>query len=139
MTTVIDDRLVRDLLLGRRIAVDGPLTTTVHWWWRLAAAVRRGASGALSRPALALGPHEREAFMAAVDELDDLLEIPDTRKVLPVAADIAAAHQVNLLAAEALAVCVIDGAELAVGVDSPPLARAAVELGISYRVLGPSS
>lgn len=135
MITVVDDHLVLELLLGRSIAVDGAVTTTVHWWWRLAAAMRRRAGGALSGPSLALASAERAALIATIDELGTLLEIADTREVLPVAADLAAAHRLNLLAAEALAVCVVDEADLAVGVDNPPLARAAEALGITYAVV----
>lgn len=135
MTTVIDDHLVRDVVLGRSIGVDGPITTTTHWWWRLALAMRRGTGGSLSGPALALPPSDRAALVAAIDELGDVLDIVDTRVILPVAADIAAAQGVNLLAAEALAVCLMDDADLAVGVDSPPLARAAAALGVRYAVV----
>lgn len=135
MTTVIDDHLVRDVVLGRSIGVDGPITTTTHWWWRLALAMRRGTGGSLSGPILALPPGDRAAVAATIDDLGAMLDIVDTRAILPVAADIAAGQRVNLLAAEALAVCLLDGADLAVGVDSPPLARAAAALGVHYAVV----
>ncbi|MGK2949286.1 MAG: hypothetical protein ACSLFP_11970 [Acidimicrobiales bacterium] len=134
MITVIDDVLVQQMMLGRRIDVDGPITTTSHWWWRLAVAVRRGAGGALSGPALALPEPARVALASTIDRLDAALDITDFREVLPVAAAVAAAHRVNLLAAEALAVCLVDDADLVVGTHSPPLARAAEALGVSYRV-----
>lgn len=134
MITVVDDRLVQSLLLGRRLPIEGAITTTTHWWWRLALALRRGTGGALSAPVLELPELERSALTRAVDRLDTALELVDFRELLPVAVEIAAVHRVNLLAAEALALCLVDRADLVVGVDSPPLAAAATALDISYRV-----
>lgn len=134
MTTLIDDHLLLEALLGRS-RVEGPVTTTTHWWWRLARAVRREAGGALSGPVLALEPTMRAVLVDAIDAVGSAFEVTEFSAVLAIAADVSAAHGVNLLAADALATAMFEDARIAVGVDSPPLARAAVELGVDYSVV----
>lgn len=70
-----------------------------------------------------------------IDAVGAFFRVPDPRDHLDVSAQIAAWHGVNLVAAEALAMCVVNDAGLVVKTHSPPLARGAAALQIPYRVL----
>lgn len=131
---VIDDKLILEALSGRSLVVDGPLATTNCWWWRMSVALRRRTGGALSGPALTLSPVEFDALLRTIDHLPEQLMIPDLRETLPLAADLAAEHQLNLMSAEALAVAATIDADLVVATDNPSLARAAASIRVSYRV-----
>jgi hypothetical protein len=133
-SAVIDDQLVLSLILGRAVRAEGDLLTTYTWWWRLGAAIRRRDGGALSGPTLGLSDLERAALVDTVDALPTRIQVPDPRALYPLAADIAAAHSLNLLSAEAVAAAVVFEAEIVVAADNPSVRRVAEALEVAYRV-----
>ncbi len=137
---VIDDHLLLRALLGT-VPLDEPgrmLATTTTWWWRLSSAVRKeGPSRSLSTPFHGLGVEARGELLRTLDALPELLEVCDLRARLPLVADVAQLYRLNLLAAEALAMALLNDAEIHVAVDGRlgPAARAA---GVPYAVVGRS-
>ncbi len=132
--TVLDDRLVLDHVLGHPVPTSRPLMTTYTWWWRLGTALRRMGSGRLSRPAAALPEDEQRLLVEVVDRLPRLVEIPDPRDLYGIAADLHALYSLQLLAAEAAAAALMNGAEILVATDVPRLAEAARALDVPYRI-----
>lgn len=133
-TSLIDDQLVLRVVLGQSPPTDLVLATTYPWWWRLGSAVRRAKGSVLSGLTLGMSELGRAALIDTIDALPALIEVPDPRDLYPVAADLAAHHGLNLLAAEALAAALVLDAEIVVSTENPGLRRAADEREVLMRL-----
>ncbi len=139
MAVVIDDRLLLDVLAGQppnEVTTEvggGGVFTTSSWYYRLGRAVFGGSgSGALSGR---LAPLDAERVRAELVELPPSVGLLHPRVVVPVMFTLRARRQLNVLAAEALAVALLLPARLLVTTDAPLLRSAAEEAGIGYQVL----
>ena len=142
MAVVIDDRLLLDVLAGQ---APGELTAelggggvfvTSAWYYRLGRAVF-GSSGAgvLSGRLAALDRDVTERVRAELGDLPSNVGLLHPRVVVPLMFTLRVRRQLNVLAAEALAVALLLPARLLVTTDSPLLRSAAEETGIDYQVL----
>jgi hypothetical protein len=141
MAVVIDDRLLLDVLAGQ---APGELTAelggggvfvTSAWYYRLGRAVFGGSdSGALSGRLASLDRGVAERVRSELVELPPNLGLLHPRVVVPVMFTLRVRRQLNVLAAEALAVALLLPARLLVTTDAPLLRSAAEETGIEYQI-----
>ncbi len=114
----------------------GELFTTGYWYYRLARAVRQPqVAGALSSAMAELPDEARRRALAALDELPVEVGLLGLRSVVPTMVALQIGRQPNLLAAEALAVALLLGAEILVATDAPLIRDGAAHLGLAYRVV----
>lgn len=94
---IVDDRLSLEAL-GGRLPVAEPVATTWGFYYRLLRALRdEDRWGSLSRTVTA------EALRVAADPPESRLRVLDPRAVTDAAAQLAARHRLNVLAAELVA------------------------------------
>ena len=131
MTVVVDDQVLSAELRGQHL-VDGPLHTTGLWYVRLCQAVIRAQGGTLSAPFIDLPPPLRQRALAAVLELPSHIGMVSLRELGPAMGQLAARHQLNVLAREALAAALALDARLVLSDrnESPKLLRAAEAEGV---------
>ncbi len=139
---VIDDALLLAVLAdhhGDRVdalgvaASGAEVFTTGSWYWRLARALARPGTGALSRALAATSEQERRHIEAALGDLPAGIGILSLRRLVPVMR--ALPGQLNLLTAEAVAAAVVLGGGIVVSTQSPLLARAAATAGVAVEVV----
>lgn len=140
--------LVDDHVIAHRLATGDPLpapgssqprmATTCSWWWRLSAALGGTRGGAITRHFALLQPSARLALQRTIARLPDRVLILDLRDLIPPMALLAAEHNLNLLAAEAIVAAEVLGAEVVVRQDTPRIRDIAAVRGISYRLDRPS-
>lgn len=142
MPVVIDDHLLLTLLAGtepaalREAMTEEAASTTGCWYYRLSRASASGTgTGSLSGEFAALEPRRRSEAQASLERLPDAIGLISLRTVVPVMAALRVQRQLNMLAAEALAVALVTGGRPFVRVDSPLLAAGADDLNLSYLVL----
>lgn len=142
MAIVVDDHLLLDLLAGdpnewlRAEAGQSAVYSTAAWYYRLATAAHHGTGiGALSRKLSVLPASFRRE---RIDNLTDRIGLIGPRLLVPVMAALATRRRPNVLMAEALAVALITESTIVVSTHSELLRDGATDLGIEYRVLGPS-
>ena len=144
MNVVIDDHLLRDVLLEReppwlrRARRGGALITTGSWYYRLCGALHDAeVAGSLSGPAAELPLELRLGVMERVVRLPSSIQLLSLRDVAWVAAGVGRRHGLNLLAAEALSAAMFFEAAIATGAGNlPPRLAAAATIGRT-RVLVP--
>lgn len=138
---VLDDHLIRDLLADdmsdglARVMADHELATTNLFLYRLCRSVVSARGGALTG---AWRPEQRRALGAR------LLTLPQTVEVVPMGglayrmAEIAGAHRVSTLGAEAVAAAEHLDAPLCVweGDDGPGIGACCAALGVTYQAVG---
>ena len=137
---VIDDHLLRDVLVGERhrrlaqLVEHNDLATTNLFYVRLCMSVIAARGGRLTGD----WPAERRRELGR-----SLLELPESILILPMRligyrlAEIAASHRVSTLGAEAVAAAEYLGASLCVweGDDGPGIREAAQASAVSYRTI----
>ena len=137
---VLDDHLVRDLLaddvapaLGAILAAHEPATTNLYVF-RLCKSVASTPGAALTG---AWSPEQRRALGARLTALPTIVEIVPMRDLAYRMAEIADAHPVSTLGAEAIAAAEHLGAPLCVwsGDDGPRIRGAMQALGGDYRTV----
>jgi hypothetical protein len=138
---VVDDRILLSVLAGRASVEHRPqleageLFTTGYWYYRLGRAIHRSeVTGQLSGAFESLEDDEQAAVLRGLDELPPQVGLLSLRKLVPVMSLLDVGAKLNLLAAEALAACVVLNAGLAVTTDSPPLRAGADRLQLGYRI-----
>lgn len=145
---VIDDHLLRDVLVGRRspaldgLASDG-LATTGLWLFRLCSSFAHPrVARKLSTPVASLPDDLQRAFRAALMELPDDMRVPSLRELAWPMAELQARHRaanrgLSAAMAEALAAAQSLGGMLAVSREDvgPSLRHAAEADGIEFHVL----
>jgi hypothetical protein len=115
---VIDDRLLRSLLLGDEMPQtwsrvgDGPTFTTSTWLYRLAQAVRSNRLGALSGPIAVLPTELQTQIVRRLIDLPSSIEILSGRELAWTMAGLVQKHRLNYLALEALATALVTGSVL---------------------------
>lgn len=140
MKAVLDDHLLRDLIVGEesdelaRLLRGYDPATTNFYLYRLARSVATAAGGALT------GSWTLEARRALGARLIDLageIEIVPMRELAVAMAEIAGAHRVSTLGAEAIAAALRLAGPLCVweGDDGPRIRAALQQLGGSYRTV----
>ena len=139
---VVDDVLLLHVLGGvaDRSVTDhlerGELYTTGAWYLRLSRAVHDARSiGALTRELAALEEERQHHVLEALDRLPERIGLVSWRRLVPVMSVLDLGRRPNLLAAEALALGLVLGAEIAVTTDTPHVRDGAAELGLAYRVV----
>jgi hypothetical protein len=141
MAVVIDDRLLLDVLAGQApdeitVEMGSGVFTTSAWYYRLGRAVFGGSgSGALSGRFASLDHDVAERVRAQMGDLPSNIGLLHPRVVVPVMFTLRVRRQLNVLAAEALAVALLLPARLLVTTDAPLLRSAADETGVDYQVL----
>ena len=147
-TAVIDDHLLRDVLVGRRtpdldgLAADGVATTGL-WLFRLCSAFADPTvAGKLSAPVSALSPQLQEAFRSQLVALPSDIEVLGIRDLAWSMATLQVRHRqagrtLSAAMVEALAAAHAFGGAIAVSsVDVGPNLRAAAEAdSIAFHVL----
>ncbi|MEJ7764827.1 MAG: hypothetical protein WKF86_04980 [Acidimicrobiales bacterium] len=140
--------IVDDALLLRVLALTAPeefldearsgqVFTTGSWYYRLAKAVAQPkVAGALSTAMAALPPIGQERARAGLHSLPPIIGMIDLRTLVPTMAALNVDRPLNLLAAEATAAAVLLDAGLVVTTNVPLIEGAAVQLGLTYRVIG---
>lgn len=137
---VLDDHLLRDLLsddmseaLHRVLADHEPATTNLYLY-RLARSVVSATGGALTG---SLSAEQRRALGARLLVLPDGIEVVPIPRLVVRMAEIAAAHRVSTLGAEAVAAAEHLSAPLVVwaGDDGPAIRDATMALGSEYRTV----
>jgi hypothetical protein len=136
---LVDDHLVAyRLAAGTPMATSGAsptrVATTCSWWWRLSAALAGTREGAITRHFARVGPGARSALQRTIARLPETILILDLRDLIPAMALLSAEHDLNLLAAEAVAAAEVLGAEVVVRQDTPKIREAAAARGIPYRL-----
>jgi hypothetical protein len=136
--------LVDDHLIARRLASGGlestlhepptRVATTCSWWWRLSAALAGTRGGAITRHFAAVEPAAHSALEQTVARLPERILILDLRDLIPAMALLSAEHDLNLLAAEAVAAAEVLGAELVLRQDTPKIRETAAVRGVPYRL-----
>lgn len=144
MALVVDDYLLLDLLAGepaewlRAESSSSAIYTTASWYYRLALAAHRGSGvGTLSGRIASMPERQREAALAAIDNLPSQMGLLPARLLVPVMAKLDVRRRPNLLTAEALAVALVVDGGLVVTVEAPLLRSGASDLGVPYRVAAP--
>lgn len=139
-SALLDDHLIRDLLseelsedLRRLLAEFEPATTNLYLY-RLSRSVVTARGGRLTG---SWGVEERQALGSRLVELPDDVQVVPMRLLAFAMAEIASAHRVSALGAEAVAAAVHLGAPLCVweGDVGPGIRSAIGALGASYRVI----
>jgi len=139
---VIDDALLLAVLADHQAdrvdalgvaASGGELFTTGSWYWRLAGALARPGTGALSRALAAMSEQERRNVEATLGDLPAGIGLLSLRRLVPVMRVLPG--QLNLLTAEAVAAAVVLGAGIVVSTQSPLLSRAAATAGVAVEVV----
>lgn len=145
---VIDDHLLRDVLVGHRdpgfegLAPDG-VATTGPWLFRLCSAWAESESrGRLSKPVAGLSSELRAAFQARVVSLPSDIEVVPLRELAWPMAELRARHRAASLGlstamAEALAAALHLGGAIAVSNRDvgPNLRAAARSEGVTFHTL----
>lgn len=139
---VVDDHVLFWVLAGQAPrafafeAESGALYSTGCWYYRLARAVAQGGGGALSGRFADLRADRQAQVRGHLENLPPFVRIVGWQAVVPVMAALRVRRPLNMISAEAAAVAVVAGADLAVHTDAPLLRAAASELGVTYRVVG---
>lgn len=132
---VVDDHFIAQRLAAGSLGdADEQVATTCSWWWRLSAALAGSRGGALARRVAMLDPSQRRALFRTVASLPRRILVVDIRELIPAMAALSAVHHLNQLAAEAVVVAELLGADLVVSQDTPTVRHAATARGLSYRV-----
>jgi hypothetical protein len=135
---LVDDHLIAHRLAGGLgFTGDEPpeqVATTCSWWWRLSAALSATRGGALTRHFARFERGTRVALQRTVARLPDRIVVLDLRELIPAMAILAAEHDLDLLAAEAVVAAEVLGADLLVRQDTPKIRETAAVRGIRYRV-----
>jgi hypothetical protein len=140
LPVVVDEYLLFDLLADRaspdlRAEFDnGVVLTTGSWYYRLARAAKSQSHGVLSSLLRDLDADTQQRVRNHLDDLPAEIELVGWRVVVPVMVALRVRRNLNLLAAEALAVAVMASAEIVVGVDTPLIRAGAEDLHIPYRI-----
>lgn len=148
MPAVVDDHLLRDVLVGRRradldgLAPDG-LATTGLWLFRLCSSFADPrVSGKLAAPVASLPKELQATFRSQLVTLPDAIQVFSLRDLAWPMAEMQARHRaagrgLSTAMAEALATAHALGAAIAVSrSDTGPNLKAAAEAdGISFHVL----
>lgn len=136
MTVIVDDHVLSAELRGRRL-VDGPVHTTGLWYLRLCQAVLRARGGMLPAPYADLPPQLRERALASVLQLPADIGLLSLRELGPAMGQLAARHQLNVLAREALAAALALEATLVLSNrnENPRLVRAAAAEGVPVSIV----
>lgn len=138
---VLDDHLLRDLLaddlprsLRTLMRLHEPATTNLYLH-RLCKSVVSSRGGALTGT---WTPEQRRELGRRLLSIPDEIEVVPMRAIAFRMAEIADAHRVSTLGAEAVAAAKTLGGPLCVwaGDDGPGIRGAAAALGVSYRTLG---
>lgn len=138
---ILDDHLLRDFLSGdvsnaltRVLATHEPATTNLYYL-RLckSLASARGAQLTGTWPAV-----RRRALAQTLLAVAPMIEIVPMRALAFAMAEIADAHRVSTLGAEAVTAAVHLGSPLCVwdGDDGPTIRNAAIALGVTYLAIG---
>ena len=110
---LIDDRLLVDHLLGRRLPRRKPIFTTSYWYYRAGRAAVAGGTGHLSGPFQALPPSEQAQAIASLLALPTHIGLPAPRDLVPAMIAVSRRHaRLNLLNIEAVAAAQLLDAEL---------------------------
>ncbi|MGH9225229.1 MAG: hypothetical protein ACRD2W_15935 [Acidimicrobiales bacterium] len=142
MILLVDDQLLGVILGGEPLPAplerDATVYTTGYWYVRLCQAALGAAerSGVLSGPFAALPAGRREEALAAVLELPDDIGLVSLRELGPVIARLRSAHQLNILASEAVAAAVHLEATVALSARSPKLEEALTAEGRPVELMG---
>jgi hypothetical protein len=140
LPVVVDEYLLFDLLADRaspdlRDELDyGVVLTTGSWYYRLARAAKSHSHGVLSSLLRDLDADTQQRVRNHLDYLPAAIDLVGWRTVVPAMVALRVRRNLNLLAAEALAVALMAGAEIAVRVDTPLIRSGAEDLGIPYRL-----
>jgi hypothetical protein len=141
---VVDDALLLRVLGGvaDSSVIDhlhrGELYTSGAWYLRLSRAVHDTRSvGALTRELAAFDEDVRHRVLESLDELPDRIGLVSWRRLVPVMSVLDVGRGLNLLAAEALALGLVLGADIAVTTDTPLVRDGSAMLGLAYRVVAP--
>lgn len=139
-TALLDDHLLRDLLandisadLDRILAVHEPATTNLYLF-RLCKSVVSARGGALTG---SWSAEHRRALGERLASLPDVIEVVPIRRLAFRMAEIADAHRVSTLGAEAVAAAEHLSAPLCVweGDDGPAIRAATTGMGGAYRTI----
>lgn len=135
MNVVLDDHMLRTVLIEGtpgwlRRRRPSQLITTGSWYYRLCHAMSGGdLVGALSGPVELLDSHRRLQVLRSIVRLPPEIAVHSMREVSWPASELANAHGLNLLAAEALGVALLaDAAIVTAGSNLPPRLAKAAEL-----------
>jgi len=137
---LLDDHLLRDVLAEdapdelARLLVDHEPATTNLYLYRLCRSVVSARGGALTG---SWSPEQRRALGSRLVALPDEVGVVPMRQLVIRMAEIAAAHRLSTLGAEAVAAAEALGAPLCVwaGDDGPGIREAMASLGGDYRPL----
>jgi hypothetical protein len=137
---ILDDHLLRDLLADdvppalREILGDHEPATTNHYLYRLCRSVVASRGGALTG---SWSPEQRQALGAQLVALPESIEVVPMRSIAFRMAEIAGAHRVSTLGAEAVAAAENLRAPLCVwtGDDGPRIRAAMRALDADYRTI----
>jgi len=139
---VVDDALLLRVLGG--VAVSsvmaelerGELYTTGVWYHRLSRAAHDDRSvGTLSRELATFDQDVQHYILESLDQLPDRIGLIGWRRLVPVMSVLNVGRNLNLLAAEALAVGLVVGADIGVTTDAPLVREGAATLDLGYRVI----
>ena len=139
---VVDDALLLRVLGGvaESSVTDhlerGELYTTGVWYHRLSRAAHdRRSIGSLSRELAGFDEETQHHILESLDQLPDRIGLIGWRRLVPVMSVLEVGRNLNLLAAEALAVGLVMGADIAVTTDAPLVRDGASTLGLAYSVV----
>jgi hypothetical protein len=137
---VLDDHLLRDVLAGdpgrelaRLLRQHEPATTNLYLY-RLCKSTVSARGGTLTR---SWPIEQRRALGRRLVDLPESVEVVAMRTIAYRMGEVADAHRVSTLGAEAVAAAEYLGAPLCVwnGDDGPGIRAAAAEVGIGYRLV----
>jgi len=139
---VVDDALLLRVLGGVADAAvmaeleRGELFTTGVWYHRLSRAAHDDRSiGSLSRELASFDEDKQHHILESLDQLPDRIGLVGWRRLVPVMSVLNVGRNLKLLAAEALAVALVVGADIGVTTDAPLVREGAATLGLGYRVV----